>query len=123
MWGGQPSQVHPWAAARPASPVPRWATHGGGRAEREPSRACPRWPIGPGGSAGPFFGQVSDELFVLRHDGTKWCSLCAFFCREEGDWTIVLRLSTVLRNALVQSSLPRGLVDLCPKPFDLGSLG
>ena len=28
-------------------------------------------PHGPGRSEGPFFGQVSGELFVLRHDGTK----------------------------------------------------
>lgn len=34
-----------------------------------------------GGSEEPFFGQVSGELFVVRHDGTKWYSLCAFFCR------------------------------------------
>ena len=62
---------------------------------------------------------------------------------ERGHQTLLLRLSPVLRNAVVmcdslitpgncwrkttwpefQPSLPRGLVDLCPKPFDLGSLG
>jgi hypothetical protein len=62
--------------------------------------------MGPGGSEGQFFGHVGVNFSYNGTMTRNGVSLAFFSVGEMSHRTILLRLSAVLRNAVVMSDLP-----------------